>query len=207
MACAGQRGSAISRIIVGLALIAGLALTTGTAAAAPQKKTKYVNTIVIGDSITAMGKPYLQPLRPTWIIDGVAGRNVRTLPGRIKSHLVNDGTPHRLIIALGQNPDPDWTKADYKAATDLLPASTTIYFISTYRDPEIFGQAAADTQATYTKWMREIAGDRPKTHMIPWRARVLDGSVQLADGSHPTDPEGTTYWANLVVNTVLKHEG
>lgn len=189
------------RLAAGMALIAGLTLTPTTADAA-QGKTTWVNTIVIGDSITVMGTPYLLAQKPTWIVDAVNGREVGVLKHRIRVDLVADGTPRRLIIALGQNISPDWTKADYEAATELVPASTEIYFISTYRDPDIFGQEAADTEATYTGWMRQIAAHRPRTHMIPWRARVLDGSVQLVDGSHPTDPEGRQYWANLVVARV-----
>lgn len=161
-----------------------------------------MNTIAIGDSITVQGSPYLLEQKPTWIIDAANGRHVGVLKHRIRVDVAANGTPHRLIIALGQNPTRGWTKADYEAATELVPASTTIYFISTYRDPAYFGQKAADTEAKYSRWMRKIAAARPRTHMIPWRARVLDGSVQLVDGSHPTDPEGRQYWADLVVARV-----
>lgn len=191
------------RLTAGLALIAGLALAPSTADAA-YTKTTWVNTIVIGDSITYQGEPFLHVKRPTWIVDGVNGREVATLKHRIRVDIADHGTPHRLIIALGQNISPDWTEADYRAATELVPASTTIYFISTYRDPVAFGQEAADTEATYTSWMREVAAGRPHTHMIPWRARVIDGSVQLVDGSHPTNPDGRQYWADLVVGKVAQ---
>jgi hypothetical protein len=190
------------RLAAGMALIAGLTLTPTTADAAQHRTTTWVNTIVIGDSITFQGTPFLLAQKPTWIVDGVNGREVGVLKHRIRVDVAEHGTPHRLIIALGQNISPDWTKADYEAATELVPASTEIYFISTYRDPAVFGQEAADTEERYTSWMRQIAADRPHTHMIPWRARVIDGSVQLVDGSHPTDPEGRQYWADLVVARV-----
>ena len=189
------------RLAAGMALIAGLTLTPTTADAA-HHKTTWVNTIVIGDSITVQGTPYLLAQKPTWIVDGANGRDVGVLKHRIRVDVAEHGTPHRLIIALGQNITADWTKADYEAATELVPASTEIYFISTYRDPVAFGQEAADTEATYTGWMREIAAERPHTHMIPWRARVIAGKVQLVDGSHPVDPDGRQYWADLVVARV-----
>ena len=188
-----------------LALVAAV-LPAPLEAHAAADRTKHVNTVVIGDSITAMGKPYLHDLRPTWVIDGKFGRDVTALPHGIKRHLAHDGTPHRLVIALGQNADTDWTKADYRHATQLVPAPTEVYFISTYRDPAVFGQAAADTEATYSMWMRQIASKRPNTYMIRWRRAVIHGDVQLADGSHPTTPDGTTYWANLVLDTVLASE-
>ena len=187
------------RLAVGMALIAGLTLTPTTADAALHRTTR-VNTIVVGDSITVQGSPYLQ--KPTWIVDAANGRDVAVLKHRIRVDVAEHGTPRRLIIALGQNISPDWTKADYRAATELVPASTEIYFISTYRDPIAFGQEDADTEATYTSWMREIAAERPHTHMIPWRARVIAGKVQLVDGSHPVAPDGQQYWADLVVARV-----
>ena len=121
------------RLAAGMALIAGLTLTPTTADAA-QHRTARVNTLVIGDSITVQGSPYLLAQKPTWVVDAVNGREVGVLKHRIRVDLAEHGTPHRLIIALGQNISPDWTKADYQAATELVPASTEIYFISTYRD-------------------------------------------------------------------------
>src|SRR6478672_6940313 len=104
------------RLAAGLALVAGLTLAPASADAT-FRTPRTVNTVVIGDSITVQGSPYLLARRPKWIVDGVNGRRVAALPRRIKVNLREHGTPHRLIIALGQNISADWTKADYAAAT------------------------------------------------------------------------------------------
>lgn len=164
---------------------------------------------MVGDSITAMVKPYLLELRPGWKIDGVPGRNVTTAPDVIRDNLDRWGIPTRLVVALGQNDHPDWTKADYRALVDLVPRTTTVFFVTTWKDAALKGEEEAATQLTYSNWMRNIADNQPNVYVIEWRVACREAvdpttglSTLLVDGSHPTDPDGRIVHANLTVETV-----
>lgn len=168
-----------------------------------------LNAIMVGDSIVDRSKSYILALRPTWKIDAVPGRSVTAAPDVIRANLDLWGTPRRLIIALGQNDDPEWTKADYRALVDLAPATTRVFFVTTWKDapPKTVEEAA--TQALYSKWMRAIAVAQPNVDIIDWRQACKDAidpetglCVLLDDGSHPTNPAGRCVYANLVVDAV-----
>lgn len=170
-----------------------------------------LNAIMVGDSITDRCKPYLQAMRPNWKIDGVPGRNVRSAPSVIRTNLAAYGIPRRLIIALGQNDDPGWEKADYRALVDLVPRATAIFFVTTWKDAALKGEEEAAVQGVYSIWMRQIAANQANVEVIEWRNLCYANRdpetglcTLLDDGSHPVDPEGRIAHATLVRDTVAQ---
>ena len=47
------------------------------------------------------------------------------------------------MIAPGTNESPGWSRADYVASVGMVPRSTEVFFVRTYRRPEVFGQERA----------------------------------------------------------------
>ena len=174
-----------------------LALLAGVTFAASAGAATRPDAIVIGDSLTYYGKPNLAASRPEWIIDGVRGRPVSALPSRIRANVRAHGVPRHLVLALGQNASEGWTRADYRHAARMVPQRTQVYFVTTYRDPAVFGQDAADQQETYSRWMRNIAAHLANVHVLDWRQLVLDGTAVLEDGSH-ADEASRQVWADLI---------
>jgi hypothetical protein len=198
-----------------LPILAVIALTT------PAHAAKSTDTIMVGDSITYMGKPHLLELQPSWNINGVPGRRVVAAPGVIRDMLDKYGTPKRLIVALGQNDTAGWTKGDYRALVRLVPKSTRVFFVTPFRGPwpgpEVTGfteekwNEKAARQTRYATWMRNIAAAQPNVDAIEWRKAcqaavdpATGNSTLLADQSHPTDPDGRKTWASLINTMVVK---
>ena len=188
---------------VSASLVATIVLLAGVASAAPVQAASRPDAIIIGDSLTYRGTPDLLARQPSWVVDAMRGRRVGALPRRIKVDVAAHGIPRNLVLALGQNPTAGWTRADYAAATRLVPSRTQVFFVTTYRDPAVFGQPAADQQKTYSRWMRSIAAHRANVHVLDWRRLVLDGSAVLVDGSHPDEPSRQV-WADLIVDGVAE---
>ena len=155
------------------------------------------DTYVVGDSLTYFGGPHLQALRPKWNIDGQRGRYVNRLNPLLDAYIATYGQPRQVVIALGTNEVDGWTKAGYEEAVSKLLSTTRIVFVTTYRDPNVFGVDRANTQGLYSSWMTEIQNARPNTAIAPWRQRVINNPGLLEDGVHAT-PHGQTVWADLV---------
>ena len=186
---------AVAAVALGLSAVATVApATPAHARSAP----KGIPVLLIGDSLTHYAAPTLLERRPKWKVDAIGGRKVETLPRRIRDDLATYGVPRHLVIALGTNESPGWTRADYAAAVDMVPRSTEVFFITTYRDPAVFGQDRADIQETYSSWMRSISKYRDNVSFINWRGHVKRNPALLRDGVHATDPEGIRYWVDLV---------
>ncbi len=158
--------------------------------------------LVIGDSLTARSRNKLEALGPTWTIDGVRGRHVSKLNDVLAVHLAQAPPPDVLVIALGTNESPRWTEDDYVRVTQMVPETTGIVFVTTYRDATTWGRDRADIQGVYSAWMRHIARTRPLTTTVTWRRRVTRRPALLVDGTHPTDPKGELTWARMVSNGV-----
>lgn len=195
-----------------LLVVAALAICM---AATPPSDAARTDGIMVGDSITFMGKPLLQELRPDWKINGDPGRPVTAAPDVIRHMLAKYGTPKRLIIALGQNNARAWrwTKADYRDLVRMVPETTHVFFVTTWKDANLKGEAKAAVQGKYSSWMRNIAASQPNVDVIEWRNACRDtvdpttgNSTLLEDGSHPTDPDGRTTWANLISQTVSEKD-
>lgn len=158
--------------------------------------------VVIGDSLTHWSKRFLVKRAPDWTIDSRRGRPVKELPELVEQHLAEGDPPQAMVLALGTNSSPEWTAQDYVDVLALVPAETAVLFVSTYRDPAVFGEEKAERLREYSQWMREAAAARTLTRVVPWRSRVLKGVVTLRDGVHASRPVGERYWARLVLQRV-----
>jgi lysophospholipase L1-like esterase len=163
-----------------------------------------VSTYVLGDSITAWGGDLLSARRPGWSLNGVHGRPVAALPKLVANVRAVDEHPYRVIIELGSNQSPGWTRQDYQDAIDRLPRSTRVLLVEPYKQPGgRWGRKGVQATVAYTRAMRAIARTRPHTCVVPWRSRAVAHPEWLRDGLHPND-EGFPHWADLIVDTAVR---
>ena len=163
---------------------------------------------VVGDSITAGATSGLQALRPNWDIDGEPGRRVATLPSHLRRILDETPSPACVVIALGTNASPEWSKDSYADAIRMLPAATEVRLVTTYRSPKRWGTERpwyqqAWIQAHYSRWMNELAEEMPNVSVVRWRLRVKRQPRLLQDGVHPT-ARGKDVWANMIAQAPRK---
>jgi hypothetical protein len=168
---------------------------------------------VTGDSLTYWGAPDLHRLRPTWQIEGAPGRWVQDLRQQVEEILAADPSPRVMVLALGTNTAyyQDY-KALYAGALGVIPSSTFVVFVSTYRDPKIYARGSAwdDNMLAYHQWheskaMRELAVERPRTCVAPWRSLAIRHRDMVDEnGIHATRDKGRDAWARLVSRSVKK---
>jgi hypothetical protein len=172
-----------------------LSLVTPTTVGEAQPTGVYV----IGDSITAGAAEYLPGW---WHVDAEPGRNVDLLPEHLKLILAQNPSPRTVVVALGTNAVRGWSKQDYADAIGLLPAFTTVVFVTTYRNPDYWGgvedfRRQPWVQYHYSKWMNELTTERPNTCRVAWRYRVKHHPGALYDGVHPRQT-GRERWVDMV---------
>lgn len=156
---------------------------------------------VLGDSITVGATSDLQQRRPRWTINGVHGRPVSTLPMLLANLRAVDQRPYRVVVELGSNQSPKWSKADYASALATLPASTRVLLVTPYKSPSgHWARKGVQATARYARWMEQIARQRPHTCVVPWRADAAAHPEWLRDGLHPTD-DSYTHLVDLVLDT------
>lgn len=194
----------IKRIVAATALLVGATLLSSPAHAAEPVANPYApKTFVIGDSITALGYEELRARQPGWFIFGIGGMNVEKSPEMVAHFLKWQPKPDMVVLALGTNASTTWTKDKLRATLALLPATTRVALVTTYRDPVKFHRdywyegSRAYFQGTYTTWMQEMVAERPHTCVVPWRGWIYRNQARLTDGVHP-DQAGQTAWASLV---------
>lgn len=166
-------------------------------------------TWVVGDSVAQLGIQELDALaHGRWGIVAVPGMYVTDLPSMIRQRLAAGSPPRRVVIALGTNAIERWSASDYRSAVDMLPDSTTVVFVEPWRDPRVHGEGFMQDpriSTRYAGWMRQIADDRPRTCVAPWRAwadRHPDAFYGgHMPGVHPL-PTAQPEWARLVYDTV-----
>ncbi|MFI2706529.1 GDSL-type esterase/lipase family protein, partial [Nocardioides sp. CER28] len=139
--------------------------------------------------------------RPRWTINALHGRPVTALPGLVKNLRAVDQHPFRVVIELGSNQVPGWTKADYVAAIDQLPRGTRVLLVTPYKAAGgRWSRRGVETVGRYARWMQQIARTRPHTCVVPWRATASAHPEWLRDGLHPkADAYGQ--WADLILAT------
>lgn len=156
-------------------------------------------TLVIGDSLSNLGREELAKYRPTWRVDGVNGRKVTALPGRIDAAVANHGgkAPGTLVVALGTNEAAEWTGSDYRVVRSKLPG-TRIVFVTPYRDAAVYGADRARVVAGYAYYMLRLANSDPRACVVPWAEAVGASPWLLRDGVHATAAHEDR-WAREVV--------
>jgi lysophospholipase L1-like esterase len=163
---------------------------------------------VAGDSITARSKARLRDrlrrsVRHAVYIDGVGGRNVTALDELVSQRL-RRGATDVMVLALGTNSSPSWTKDDYLGAVNAIPASTTVVLVTVYksRAAATASPAVLRRMASYSRWMREIAAARSNVCVADWRkAASREPRRLLEDGVHPS-AAGKAVWVRLVGSAV-----
>lgn len=167
-------------------------------------------SLVIGDSIAYGARHALRAAGYRGEISAVPGRDVGNLPAYIKDRYDTRRERRRatnLIIPLGTNATPGWTYDNLANAVRMVPAKVKITFVTTWRDPVRYSDARepyrgrASVQATYSRWMKVIAGWRPKTAVADWRAFVIANPSAAPDGVHPSG-WGANSWAQRVMQAV-----
>lgn len=208
-----NRGTMLTReksrafVASALAALAALASLGGTPSA---QAAEAGGTWMVGDSITVLGTPALRYHRPDWEINAARGRPVGDLKALVRQRFsllerLARGTPATLVIALGTNATLGWTADDYREAVRMVPARTTVVFVTTYRDGQAYAlegrySQRPELQTHYSAWMRQVAGERPRTCLVEWRRKVMAHPELLRDGTHP-NARGQRVWAAMVATT------
>ena len=76
--------------------------------------------LMVGDSLTWRGTDEIARLRPSWVVDGESGRNLRALGSRLTRFTQTHGEPTGLVIALGTNPAPRFNLPELRTVVDRL---------------------------------------------------------------------------------------
>ena len=200
-----------------VALIA-TAMIAGTLAPAIAEAPRRGSTFLVGDSTSWRltgeydGRANLfRQYHLDWYVDAVGGRSLLALPVRIYSYLQNvDSAPETFVMALGTNPYPGWEKEHYERCLALLPRETNVVLVT----PAVFGSRWGKSKITrrYSRWLKEIAAERPHTALVDWRKTVQRShpdprtgvSPLLAEGIHQTPITGRRVWLEMVVAKVKR---
>lgn len=157
------------------------------------------STLMIGDSLTFGGRRALSEIHPTWTIDGLPGRTADRLIPVLGRHLRSRAVaPRTVVVALGTN-ERGASLRIYRRAAQMLPSRTRIVFVTTYRDPTLWGTDRARAMGKISRWMSRVAAELPHGCVVPWREEVMAHPEWLRDGTHQTrDDNGVGNWARLV---------
>ncbi len=167
------------------------------------------STFMVGDSITYQGLRQLRSRGATWEVTAHPGRFVCNLKRFLRDRLANPHPLRKVVIALGTNACEGWGKPEYRSALDLLPASTVVTFVTTYRDPKRWRNTRAyreraGVQYWYSRWMKELAAERPHTCVADWRTQAARHMGWLSDGTHLKVPIGRVQWSRIVYTAVRR---
>lgn len=156
----------------------------------------------VGDSVTVLGLPWLRRRGIGWEVSAIPGRDVSTLPFYLAERMRHDKPPRGVVIALGANASPGWTKTRLRAAINQLPPTTIVTLVTPYRDKrwkDADYRRASGIAWYYAGWMRDIAKERPHTCLADWarEAAALEAKTPgrvLYDGVHTTE-YGRQVWS------------
>jgi len=188
-------------------LVAGLGATPS--AQAQQTADRRTAVWVVGDSVTVYSEAALRGQLASTVggrveVNAVSGRNVTELDNLVRSRLAQGSRPRAMVLALGTNPHPEWTRSDYRRVLDSIPDSITVVLVTVYRQPGTAPAGVVRELARYSRWVRELAGSRENVCVAPWRARVQHHAEQYTlDGVHPND-RGANVFADLVTAAVVR---
>lgn len=130
---------------------------------------------IVGDSITYRSRLQVHQIAPKWAVDGVPGRPVWELPRLLSERMATRPIPKHVVIALGSNGSIAWHKPQYVNAVNLLPATTRVTFVTMWRNPERWGNPLKTPNKhskllrRYSKYVKQIARQRPNTCLYNWR--------------------------------------
>lgn len=191
---------------VGLLLLA--ATLAPSSASAREQEPARAAVWVVGDSVTAYAEGALRSRLETTVqgrveIDAEIGRNVVTLDDLVSQQLARTGRPRTMVLALGTNPDPDWTLKDYRRVLDSIPDSITVVVVTVFRSRGTVAASTLRQMENYSRWLRSLAASQPDNVCVaPWRGRVTGhDDLYLLDGVHPNQ-RGARVFADTVTQAV-----
>ena len=147
--------------------------------------------LMIGDSVGWRSSDELGAKRPTFAIDAVPARKIGELDSRLDDYRAVHGQPSGLIVELGTNASPGYSRRDLRRSIGSLPATTQVLFVLPYRTTPGAGAP------TYGRWMRDLARGRDRTCVLDWPSEVRERRGLLLDDLHPTS-RGEQVYAGLV---------
>jgi hypothetical protein len=155
---------------------------------------------VLGDSIASLASDELRARRPQWTVNAVHGRSVAALPDLVRNLRAVDERPYRVVVELGSNQSPRWTKQDYVAALAALPRSTMVLLVTPYKGSGgPWGARGVQAATRYARWMEQIAAQRPRTCTVPWRREAQAHPEWLRDRLHPK-PDYYATWVDILLD-------
>ena len=153
--------------------------------------------LMVGDSVTWRGNDELARLLPELTVDGQPARRPSELAARIGAFRAHHPRLTGLVVELGSNSAPGYTRADLAAVIESLPAEAAVMLVPPYVEADSSAAVSAWSQRFGT-WMRSIAAARPDTCVADWPAYVESHPGLLQDGIHVRhDAEGQ--WAAWIV--------
>jgi lysophospholipase L1-like esterase len=143
-------------------------------------------------------------------VDAHDGRPVTSLGPVLAERLQRGPAPRVVVAALGANARPGWDAvAGYREMIAQLPPTTTVVFVSVYRDPRYYTRRVARHRpdwnpkysVAYTRAMDQVASERPHTCVAPWRPWARAHHGNLTGGVHPHG-YGRRAWARIIARAV-----
>jgi len=160
------------------------------------------HSYVLGDSLSEQDTPLLREHQPEWSINALGGRPVTKLTPLIINLLTVDPAPALVVVELGSNNRPRWTKQKYLDALARLPRSTKVLLVTPYKQPGTgWGPKGVRATEQYARWMEQISNRRPRTCVVAWRDAARRHPEWLRDGLHPT-PAGYEVLTRMILQRV-----
>jgi hypothetical protein len=149
--------------------------------------------VMIGDSVMWRAENELGARHPDWDTDGIPGRKIGDLQSRLDWYRRDHGNPSQLIVQLGNNATPQFTRNQFDAVIATVPATTSIMLILPYRAAQSEDKDAVSATIRYQRWERSLGASRPNTCVADWPAVAEAHPGNLVDGEHPNDTHEVWY--------------
>lgn len=193
-------------VVTSLALFLGVLPAFAPAADAPTGGMRYdleTRVLVLGDSLAAGLRPFLEPMLPgtsvTW--SAVPGR---TTPQGLRAlrEVLQETTPDVAIVSLGTNDgsDPVRFRSRVRRIRGTLPPGTCVIWSSLSRPPRKGPFQALNRQ------LRAEARQWPELFIVRWDLVVAEGRVNLPDDLHP-DAAGYELRSRLLADAARRDCG
>jgi hypothetical protein len=165
--------------------------------------------LMVGDSVMWRAENELGARHPQWDTDGIPGRKIGDLQARLDWYRLDHGNPSQLIVQLGNNATPQFTRGQFDAVVGTLPAATPVMLILPYRAAQSEDHDAVSATIRYQHWERLLGASRPNTCVADWPSVAEAHPDNLVDGEHPDDSHEVWYakWVSQVWSDCLTSLG
>jgi hypothetical protein len=170
--------------------------------AVPQANAQGAGVLVVGDSLEELTSPYLSRYLPgvKLTVNAVGGSNSYQIFDLFQESY--DPSQSVVVFDAGTNDDPEYPQilAGNLAKVAAIVGPGTCMVVPTIHGYTVNGV----DNAGKNRVVREFAASRPGTQVPDW-AELIHGQPDLlmADGLHPTVPQGAEARAQLIAQGVL----